>query len=580
MREGYRGTGPTRWDRRDALLVAALVLICAAMYLPGAFFRDLWPPDEPRYAQVAREMAETGQWVVPHENYETYADKPPLFFWFVALSAKLLGGFSTIAAVLPSALAGIGTVLLAYMLARNMFKSRLTGFLSGVVLATSVEFLALSSIGRMDIPLTFFTTLALFQFWRWHTEGKRLYLLPFYIGMALAVLVKGPVGLLPLPIALIYLAASRQGAKIRKMHLGLGLAGTAAIVACWLVPAAIVGEEAYWQELLGKQIFGRVYKSWSHGAPFYYYMISFPWGFLPWFALLPAAIIRYAKDRTERAGSEIKFLVTWFVTIFIFFTLISGKRDVYLLPLFPACAVFMAKYLSDIVVSGERKSVELKVCFTLLFAVLLGVGIAAVVAPFVAPIDYRTAESQKLFFMVAAYVAAIGVCGLVSLRARTFKPALILASCFMIGMVSIGCPFVVPFVNKHKSAEPLGRKILETRQGTERIGMYGFYRAEFSFFTRSRIEPIEGADNLYRFLEKPGGAFCIVREKDLKPVEGGLPEGTESLGTFNVGSRRLVVLYNPPDGANSDSLEAAGYASTLTADSRARTVRLLPDEVE
>jgi len=576
MREGYRVTGPNRWDRRDALLAAALVLICAAMYLPGGFFRDLWPPDEPRYAQVAREMAESGQWILPHLNYETYADKPPLFFWLVALSAKLLGGFSTIAAVLPSALAGIGTVLITYMLAKNMFKSRLTGFLGGVILATSVEFLGLSSTGRMDIPLTFFTTLALFHFWRWHVEGRRAYLFPFYLGMAFAVLVKGPVGLLPLPITLIYLAASKQVAKIGKMHLGLGLLGTAAIIGCWLVPAAVVGGEAYWQELLGKQIFGRVYKSWSHGAPFYYYMISFPWGFLPWFALLPAAIIRYARERTERTGSGIKFLVTWFLTIFIFFTLISGKRDVYLLPLFPACALFMAKYISDIVVSGERKPVELKVCFALLFAVTL---VASVATAF-APIPYKTPENEPPFLMVSAYLGAVGVCGLTSLRARTFKPALIVAACFIIGMALVGCPFVVPFVNKHKSAEPLGRKILETRRGAEQIGMYGFYRAEFSFYVRSRIEPIEGADNLYRFLEQPAGAFCIVRERDLKPVEGGLPEGTESLGTFNVGSRRLVVLYNPPDGVDSNGGDTAGQVSTLTGNLRARAVRLLPDEVE
>jgi len=397
--------------------------------------------------------------------------------------------------------------------------------------------------------------------------------------MAFAVLVKGPVGLLPLPIALIYLAASKQGAKIGKMHLGLGLLGTAAIIACWLVPAAIVGGEAYWQELLGKQIFGRVYKSWSHGKPFYYYMISFPWGFLPWFALLPAAIIRYARERTERAGSEMKFIVTWFLTIFIFFSLISGKRDVYLLPLFPACALFLAKYLADIVVSGERKPVDLKVCFAVLFVVLLGTSVAAVVAPFVAPIPYRTPEIQKLFFMVSTYVAAVGVSGLISLRARTLKPALIVVSCFMIGMTLMGNPFVVPFVNAHKSAEPLGRRILEVRQGAEQIGMYGFYRAEFSFYTRSRIEPIEGADNLNRFLEQPGGAFCIVQERDFKSVEGGLSEGTESLGTFNVGSRRLVVLYNPPDGADSDSLGAVGQLSILTANLRARTVRLLGDKV-
>jgi 4-amino-4-deoxy-L-arabinose transferase-like glycosyltransferase len=533
----------SRYDRNDALLIAALILICAAIYFPGTFFRDLWPPDEPRYAQVAREMVQSGQWLVPHLNHEVYPDKPPLFFWLVALSSKLFGGFSTFAVTLPSALAGIGTVILIYLLAKNMFRSKLAGFLAGLILATSAEFLALSTAGRMDVPLTFFETISFFCFWRWHVEERRAYLVPFYVGMALAVLTKGPVGLLPLAVVLISLAVSRQGAKVRRMWLGPGLAGVAAIVACWLVPAAFGGGEAYWKEMLGMQIFGRVYKSWSHREPFYYYMVHFTWAFLPWFVLLPAAVIRYVGERTERATLQSKFLVTWFFTIFIFFTLISGKRDVYILPLYPACALFLAKYLADVIGAGKRQPVALQVGFAVLFVAVLGFSTASVFVN----TPYRTPENKVLFTAVPVCLGVIGVSGLVSLRTRTIKPALAITSSFMICTLLLATPTVIPLVNEYKSAAPVGTKISEVRKGTEHVGMYGFYRAEFSFYTESKIERLDDADQLHRFLEQPSGAFCIIRDRDLKKVEKSLPDETVSLATFVVGHRTLVVLYNPPD---------------------------------
>lgn len=550
----------------EAYRIAALVLFCTLLFLPGAFYRDLWTPDEPRYAEIAREMVETGQWIVPHLNFEVYHDKPPLHFWLVALCAKLFGGFSTLAAMFPAFLAGTGTVLLTYMLGKRMFGNNLTGFLGGIVLATGAEYLALSSMGRMDAPLTFFETVSIYCFWQWHIDQKRAYLVPFYIGIGLAVLTKGPVALLPLVAALIYLAVSRQGGKVRRMGLGLGLLGVAAMTAAWLVPAAIIGGEAYWKEILGRQIFGRVYNSWSHKDVFYYYFEHFPWGFMPWFVLLIPAVIRYAKDRSERTSIQTKFLVTWFLTIFIFFTLISGKREVYILPLYPACALFVAKYLADIVVIRNQKPIELRVCFGLLFAsmAVCAAGLLVVLAlPLLSNVmsGIRSLLEQEplsrlptdpvLFATAFVYMGAMGVSGLLSLRARTFKPALVLASCFMLGTVVLIGPLAVPYVNQNKSAMPLGNKLTETRKGTEQVGMYGIYRAEFTYYTKLRIETIMTEDELDAFLKLPGGAFCIIREDWLRDIKQPLPEGTVQLGTFPVGHRMLVLLYNPPDGPGS-----------------------------
>ena len=562
----YNTAQPGCRRRGEAYLIAALALVCIVLFVPGAFFRDLWSPSEPRYAEVAREMVESGQWIVPHLNYEMYSDKPPLFFWLIALSAKVFGGFTAFAVVLPSCLAGIGTVLLTYMLGKKMFRSSLVGFLGGVILATSAEFLAQSNSAKMDTLLTCFETVSVFSFWQWHIEQTRSYLVPFYIGMALAVLTKGPVGLLPLLVALVYLAISRQGARVRQMHLALGLLGIAAITAAWLVPAAVIGGESYWRDILGRQIFGRVVKSWSHQRRFYYYMVPFTWGFLPWFALLPAAIIRYARERTERTALPTKFVVTWFLTIFIFFTAISGKRVPYILPLYPACALFLAKYLADIVAIGDRKPVELKVCFAVLFVALIGSGIMFGIIPFISQYKVAIPPMNKLgtvltplniagrkwiFYMASAYLAVTGISGLLSLRARTLKPAIIVVSCFMVCLVALANPIIIPFANQYTSAKPLGNTIKEVRKETERVGMYATYDADFTYYTESRIEKIENGQDLVAFLEQPGGAFCIIRSNDLERVKVPLPQGTVSLGTFKLGRKTLILLYNPPDSSRS-----------------------------
>jgi len=506
------------------------------------FLRDVWGPDEARYAQIAREMVQSGQWILPHLNYEVYADKPPLLFWLIALSATLLGGFSTFAVVLPSALAGTGTVVLVYYLARDMFGNRRTAFLAGIILATTGEFLHLSRFGRIDMVLCFFETLSAFCFWRWYREEKRVFLLPFYIGMAFAVLAKGPVGLLPLPVAILFLVTSGQYSRVRRIGLLPGLIGIAALVACWLAPAAVLGGQTYWKEILGLQIFGRIHGSWSHRKPFYFYLQNFGADSLPWFVLLPGAVTKYFRDASERSTAQTRFVVTWFLTIFIFFTVMSGKRNVYILPLYPAYALFAAKYLCDLISARERRRVELKAYLALLFIAALG---AAVALPIVHS-PFRLPENNVLFVIAASFSGVLGIFGLISLRARTFRPALIGVSCLLAGILSADL-FVVSSANGYTSARPLGEKIRQTRKGTEQVGVYGSYRAEYSFFTGLQIEKLDGREQLRTFLDQPAGAFCIVEKRRLSELDGSLPEGTVSLGRFIVKSKEVVLLDNAAD---------------------------------
>src|ERR1044071_8885731 len=107
--------------------LALLALAGVLLFLPGLGGRDLWNPDEARYAEVAREMPLAGSYAVPHLNGQVYSLKPPLLFWSIRTAAHLTGGLDEVAARLPSALAAIGTLLLTYRLGRRLFGRRAGG---------------------------------------------------------------------------------------------------------------------------------------------------------------------------------------------------------------------------------------------------------------------------------------------------------------------------------------------------------------------------------------------------------------------------------------------------------------------
>ena len=165
---------PQKWGQ---LLV--LFGVCFVLFFVNLGQWDLWNPDEPRYAQVSREMVSSGDWILMHLNGQVYGEKPPLFFWAIGLSSFLMNGFNSFSARFPSALFGTLTVLLTFFLGKKLYCSR-TGFLSGLVLATNVEFAYLATRANIDATLTFFTTASLLCFIHWYGDRKRLSIYGFY----------------------------------------------------------------------------------------------------------------------------------------------------------------------------------------------------------------------------------------------------------------------------------------------------------------------------------------------------------------------------------------------------------------
>ncbi len=323
-------------ERLRGMDVALLVSLAAVILFPSFPLRDLWTPDEPRYMQVAREMAETGEYLVPHLSGEIYPDKPPMFFWLAAGFYHI--GFGYNSGRMVAALAIIGTMLATYVIARRIMPH--PGPLISAAAALTTFVLLDTKPGVIDPLLTFFAVAALacgHAALLPETRRPMLFWLGFYAFAALGVLTKGPVGLLvPGLVLLVYGLVNRRRVRGGGWAHAAGAALFVALVCAWLVPALIAGGKAYAQEIGLDQTLKRVAKSTSHAQPFYHYLMWYPAAFFPWSFLFPLALVAAVREWRRDREPAAQLIVLWFAVVFIFFSAISGKRLGYLMPVVPA----------------------------------------------------------------------------------------------------------------------------------------------------------------------------------------------------------------------------------------------------
>lgn len=535
-----------------------LLSFCFFLFIVGVGRWDLWNPDEPRYAQVAKEMVGTGDWILMHVNGNTYVDKPPLFFWLIALSSFLWQGFTSFSARFPSGLFSTLTVLLTFFLGRKLNGSR-TGFLSGLILATSFEFAYLSTRANIDATLTFFTATSIFFFLHWYQhhsphssalpsgerEGLRgkwvesgnrgnLLIYGFYIGMALATLAKGPVGfILPLMVSLVYLLVQKDWKAMKRMRLLTGMALCFVVVLSWYLPAVLKGGQNFINETLLHHTIDRFAKGSSHIRPFYYYLTNFPVDFLPWFLFLPGAIVYGFSEKKKGISRGFLFLLVWFVAIFFFFSLSRGKRAIYLLPLYPAASLLVGRLWDDYL-SGSGRFPVRKIWVTFpvyLFIILLFLmGVFLYVVPAVAnfSVDPSTPKIVKSIVKGAgtgakylSYVPRWSIIpsifllvgsGILLSLAHGLKYEFIV---FILIVATVAIAFfyttrvIFPLVNPHKSARFISQEIVQTMKPGEKLVMYGdigsAVSAQYNFYTG--IVPI-------REIENEGEVIDLFRSKE------------------------------------------------------------------
>jgi 4-amino-4-deoxy-L-arabinose transferase-like glycosyltransferase len=524
-----------------------LLGFCLFFYFLNLNRWDLWNPDEPRYAQVAREMIQRGDWILMHFNGKVYADKPPLFFWLIGLSSFLWKGFTSFSVRFPAALFGTLTVLVTFLIGKSLFSLR-TGFLSGLILATSFQFIYLSTRANIDTTLTFFIAVSLFCFVRWYRKLPGLdhfSIYGFFIGMALATLVKGPVGfILPLLISLTYLIVLKDWNGIKKMRLLPGMILCMAIIFSWYLPALFKGGEFLLRETLVVHTVDRFAKGWSHVHPFYYYLYNFPMNFLPWIIFLPGAIIYlYSKER-KHDRKEFFFLWIWFLVVFLFFSISKGKRGLYLLPLFPATSILVGKLWDDYISSSFKSFRYEWITFPLYGWMALALILSAVL-PWVVSKEFPSYFPYSL--PMALFLVGGGLL-LFFFNRMKYRMGLFF---LIVGMVAIGFFYtermVFPLVNPYKSARFISWEITSRIQPGGKVALYGgFGTGPYNFYTG--IVPIlelRTKEDLVRFLNSQERVFCLLKFRDflnLQRTEERLK--MELIARRSVGGDDIVLISN------------------------------------
>ena len=362
----------TRDVRRDLWIFFALALLIIGS---GIGLRDPWPADEPRFALVAQQMVESGDWLFPHRGDELYSDKPPLFMWLQAASYSVLREWR-IAFLLPALLSALGTLWLTYDIGRRLRGHRI-GLYGGYALLFALQFAWQFKKAQIDPVVVFFITLANYGLLRHFLLGpdtRRLYLGWFAAG--LGTITKG-VGAIALLMGLPYLFARWRGWR------GLaprprGLAWTAApllfvaAVALWLVPMLLAvwrsGDpvlHAYADDILLRQTAQRYAKSWDHHNPPWYFLGVVATMWMPLVLALPWAIPAWWR-RLRRRDARTLLPLGWVVLVLIFFSIPQGKRDLYILPALPMFCVALAPLLPGLL---KRRGVR---WFAFGFVLLLG----------------------------------------------------------------------------------------------------------------------------------------------------------------------------------------------------------------
>jgi 4-amino-4-deoxy-L-arabinose transferase-like glycosyltransferase len=364
-----------------SLRLAAYAILAAILYLPGLGRPALWEPDEGRYAEIAREMVVSGDYVTPRDNFELYFEKPPLVYWAEAAAIKIFG-VNEFAVRLPAALFSIGQVVITAALAEAMLGAT-AGFLAALALALSPLFFSLARFATLDPALAFFLTAALAAFYAASREGSfatrsaRSWILTSSAMLALGTLAKGPVALL-LGVAIVFtwLALERRLAEIRLMPL----------IWCVLIYFTIVAPWFFLMELRNPGFLNfffihehlqRYVSSNEHGWGPWFFIPIVIGGTWPWIFFAPLGWSSMRRDDGSESPpnqrrSAASFLAIWFAVIFVFFSIPRSKLGTYILPALPPLAIFAGyglSRLSSIAATSRRRLLAGFAIANLIFAI-------------------------------------------------------------------------------------------------------------------------------------------------------------------------------------------------------------------
>jgi 4-amino-4-deoxy-L-arabinose transferase-like glycosyltransferase len=558
-----------------------LLLLSGLLFFTGLGSMGLTDRDEGRNAEAGREMFASGDFVTPTFNGELRVAKPVFVYWLMTMSYHAFG-VSEFAARAPSALFGVGLIVMHYLFLTRL-RGPTVGLFGALMLLLNIEILALGRMAITDSVLIFSTTLSLYGFWLGlHEPGRgRHWIWAFYAGMAMATLTKGPVGFaVPLITGLLYLTATRQwlvfwqrGAPLAGTLLFLLLAGP------WYVAMFLLHGDAYSSQAKVHTVGRFLAPMEGHGVGWWFYFPVLLLGFYPWSAFLPSGLYRaYQSWRAWRlmrnrahdsetppgSGEELEwFAGLWVVGVFIFFSLSSTRLPHYIGPLFPACALLAALFWDQGLKDSSTRGLRGSIHFMMGIGYLLAIGLASAPSLFIKfsgkmikefPLASQFDLGIGPYVGATIIVVAMGLIGYFGWNDNRRGMAFGVAGGALASVFLVAILMVVPGLNRYAIAPPqeLAYAAGLNLNPTEQLIAFGSTRPSIAFYARRTVTfiPANEIDRLRTALRKEGRTMILLPEyvQDALPEEAaGFQPILKRYGYVLLGNQPMLTL---PQGAS------------------------------
>jgi 4-amino-4-deoxy-L-arabinose transferase-like glycosyltransferase len=516
-----------------------VAIVLTYLCLLGGF--SLAEPDEPRYAEIAREMIELRDWVTPHLNYVKYFEKPPLVYWLTAIDFELFGMSEFVTRLWP-ALFGLSGIALVYVLGCSMY-GVWTGYAAAALLATTPFYFGLSQILTLDMPLTALMTVGLAAFWFAYDADRALHpverrggglplpsgqgqgegnsapnrtmrrqglLLVLYVATALGVLTKGPVAAVLIGgILVVFLILQRDIRALRWLLSPLGIVAFLAIALPWFVLVSRRNPE-FLDFFIVDQHLKRFLAPSEHQQGLWFFFPIVWGGILPWIAFVvfaPGMLRRFgARLLRRQLSAATLFCLVWSGLVFAFFSLSGSKLATYVLPVFCPLAILAARFFEK-VLEEKQHCILLRGCVALLvFAAVTALGGAVAGAVLDQP---EAAMIIPRVYAGACVIAVTAGAALILLQRRSQQAGLAVLVLGMLALeiLTISGRGVVAHYRR------LGVTIREQARPQDLVILYNHYVQGVPFYARRRAVVVGGHGEL-DFGSRQGDQSAYFWERD------------------------------------------------------------------
>jgi 4-amino-4-deoxy-L-arabinose transferase-like glycosyltransferase len=512
----------------------ALVALAGITYFAGLNALPLSDPDEVFYAQTAREMLEHHSILTPLMFGQPQFEKPPLTYWCLMASFKAFGVTPWAARLIPAVFGLLGA-LATYGLGRRVMPKS-TAALAAAIQASAMVYLGQSIALLTDMVFTSLIVVSMWGFYLWFAEHRERFLYLFAAAAGLAMLTKGPVGIIAELLAIVvFLLVAKRREAFRSFLLHPWWLVFLVVAAPWYLYAALTYGRAFTWEFLVHDNWHRILAAeHTNFDNQYFYPAVIIVGMFPWTPLLAFLGAGWKKHRDLAM-----FLAMWFLAVYVIFAIAHSKLASYILPLFPALAASLALSLDSL--AGLRRRT---VAAATLFA-LFGTGLVA--APFLAK-GPLAAEMRPVLLVVAAFGVVQIACGALLLLRRLTSVIILNAAGFLgvilAGIMSIPASAVAGFTDADTAkivadnglagqtvvASKLYARGVHFHSGSPVVVMD---RRSDPFWSPHPVEVLWRDDQLRAFFGGRDKVLCVVRPGDV-----------ERLDRLFAGERTTAVLSN------------------------------------